>query len=159
MDYFKGKTRDDFSFKLSSNDLKSKIIIQTFSLMASCCRDKCYFLCLETCLSFCNSVLIQWTFLPILIQQTVPAPHLTKFNHVVETYTRTWCVSHKKIALCSVLPCSFLVFILKEGLLFIACLLLWSQPFWSRPFLLFLYFFALLSSSQLSETNFVFWHP
>lgn len=144
---------------MGSNDPKSKTIMQTFHFMASHCRGKCYFLCLETCLSFCNSVPIQWTFLQILIQLTVPAPHLAIFIHVVETCTRTWHVSREKTALYSVLPCSFLVFFQKEGLLFIACLLLWLRPFWSRLLFFLPCFFALLHSIQWSETSFVFWHP
>lgn len=43
-----------FFFKLNSNVLKSKLIIQTSYFMANFYGVKCYFLCLEACLYFCH---------------------------------------------------------------------------------------------------------
>lgn len=158
MDYFKGKTiLVGFFSPLSSNDSKFKILIQTFYFMASSCRDKCYFLCLEICSSFCSSAPIQWIFLPTLIQH---CPCFS-FNKIYScsrgTYKNLTCVSWENRPLFSVaLFCSCLY--PKEGLL-IACPLPWLQPFWSRPFIFLPRFFALSSSMQWSEISFVFWHP
>lgn len=146
-----------FFFPLTSNEPTSKMIIQTFYFMASSCRDKCYFLCLETCSSFCTSVPIQWTFLPTLIQHC-PCFSLNKIYSCSRDICKNLtCVSWENRPLSSVaLFCSCLY--PKEGL-FITCLLPWLQPFWSRPFLFLPRFFALLSNTQWSETSFVFWHP